>query len=200
MKLTSRAVTAALIAMMLTGCATTQLAAPAPTPPSPRSVAVTPPAPSGPPPAQLPQGLAAPPVSVAPPVPAPAPSAPTRPTPPASPTPPPLASPAPGPPPSVPSPTPAPPAPPPRVLSTAVDDEQRMRREAQTRIDGTERLIKDIDRTKLVEQQEESYQTIQSFLSKAKEALSARDLQRAYTLADKAYLLASELARGISSR
>ena len=200
MKLTSRAVTAALIAMMLTGCATTQLAAPAPTPPPPRSVAVAPPAPSGPPPAQLPQGLAAPPVSVAPPVPAPAPSAPTRPTPPASPTPPPLASPAPGPPPSVPSPTPAPPAPPPRVLSTAVDDEQRMRREAQTRIDGTERLIKDIDRTKLVEQQEESYQTIQSFLSKAKEALSARDLQRAYTLADKAYLLASELARGISSR
>jgi hypothetical protein len=86
------------------------------------------------------------------------------------------------------------------VLSTAVDDEQRMRRDAQTRIEGTERLIKDIDRTKLVEQQEESYQTIQSFLSKAKEALSARDLQRAYTLADKAYLLASELARGISSR
>jgi hypothetical protein len=86
------------------------------------------------------------------------------------------------------------------VLSTAVDDEQRMRRDAQTRIEGTERVIKDIDRTKLVEQQEESYQTIQSFLSKAKEALSARDLQRAYTLADKAYLLANELARALSSR
>src|SRR5262249_49349429 len=98
MKPTSRAVTAALLAAMLTGCATTQLAAPAPTPPPPRSIAVAPPAPSGAPPAQPPQGLAAPPVSVAPPVPAPAPSAPTRPTPPASPTPPPLASPAPGPP------------------------------------------------------------------------------------------------------
>ena len=75
-----------------------------------------------------------------------------------------------------------------------------MRRDAQTRIDGTERLIRDIDRTKLVEQQQESFQTIESFLSKAKEALSARDLQRAYTLADKAYLLADELARVVSSR
>ena len=86
------------------------------------------------------------------------------------------------------------------MLSTAVDDEQRMRRDAQSRIDGTERLIRDIDRTKLVAQQEESFQTIQSFLSKAKEALSAHDLQRAYTLADKAYLLAGELTRGVSPR
>ena len=75
-----------------------------------------------------------------------------------------------------------------------------MRRDAQTRIEGTERLIRDIDRTKLVQQQEESFQTIQSFLSKAKEALSARDLQRAYTLADKAYLLADDLARVLSAR
>ena len=76
-----------------------------------------------------------------------------------------------------------------------------MRRDAQTRIDGAERLVRDIDRKKLVErQQEQNLETIQSFLSKAKEALSARDLQRAYTLADKAYILASELARGISSR
>ena len=86
------------------------------------------------------------------------------------------------------------------MLSTAVDDEQRMRRDAQTRIEGTERLIRDIDRKKLVLQQEESLQTIQSFLSKAKEALSARDLQRAYTLADKAYLLADELSHTLSSR
>src|SRR5262245_49467596 len=201
-KLTSRAVSAPLVAAMLTGCATTQLAAPAPTPPPPRSVAVVP-APASAPPADLPQGLAAPPVSVAPPLPAPAPPAATRPTPTTPATPPATATPTPAPAPTAPAPTPVPvppTAPPPRVLSTAVDDEQRMRRDAQTRIEGTERLIKDIDRTKLVEQQAASNQPIQSFLSKAKEALTARDVQRAYTLADKAYLLASELARGISPR
>jgi len=129
-------------------------------------------------------GLASPPVSGgAPPVTAP-PAAPSRPNSPVA----------------APPSTPAAPATPPRVLSTAVEDEQRMRRDAQSRIEGTERLIRDIDRAKLVTQQEESFQTIQSFLSKAKEALSAHDLQRAYTLADKAYLLAGELARGISPR
>ncbi len=76
-----------------------------------------------------------------------------------------------------------------------------MRRDAQTRIDGAERLIRDIDRRKLIEQeQEQNFQTIQSFLSKAKEALFTHDLQRAFTLADKAYLLADELSRMLSSR
>ena len=40
-----------------------------------------------------------------------------------------------------------------------------------------------------------SFFTIQSFLVKAKEALSERDVQRAFALADKAYLLANELSR-----
>jgi hypothetical protein len=179
-----------LVTVMLAGCAAEQLAAPAPTPPPTRSIAVAPkPAapPSSVPPAspEVPQGLASPPVSGgAPPVTAP-PAAPSRTTPPAAT------------PPTAPA---APPAPPSRVLSTAVDDEQRMRRDAQSRIEGTERLMRDIDRTKLVAQQEESFQTIQSFLSKAKEALSAHDLQRAYTLADKAYVLAGELTRGVSPR
>jgi uncharacterized protein YicC (UPF0701 family) len=76
----------------------------------------------------------------------------------------------------------------------------RMRRDVQTRIDQTERLIRDIDRKKLPEQQEQNFQTIESFLGKAKDALSAQDLQRAFTLADKAYLLADELSRALSSR
>ncbi len=75
-----------------------------------------------------------------------------------------------------------------------------MRRDAQTRIDETERLIRDIDRKKLLEQQEQNFQTIESFLGKAKDALSAQDLQRAFTLADKAYLLADELSRTLPSR
>jgi len=86
------------------------------------------------------------------------------------------------------------------VLSPGVEDEQRMRREAQKRIDGTERLVRQIDQKKLVGQQQQNFETIQSFLAKAKEALSARDLQRAFTLADKAYLLADELSRTLFSR
>ena len=74
-----------------------------------------------------------------------------------------------------------------------------MRREAQKRIDGTERLVRQIDQKKLVGQQQQNFETIQSFLAKAKEALSARDLQRAFTLADKAYLLADELSRMLFS-
>ncbi len=86
------------------------------------------------------------------------------------------------------------------MLSPGVEDEQRMRREAQKRIDGTERLVRQIDQKKLVGQQQQNFETIQSFLAKAKEALSARDLQRAFTLADKAYLLADELSRTLFSR
>ncbi len=86
------------------------------------------------------------------------------------------------------------------MLSPGVEDEQRMRREAQKRIEGTERLVRQIEQKKLVGQQQQNFETIQSFLAKAKEALSARDLQRAFTLADKAYLLADELSRTLFSR
>ena len=86
------------------------------------------------------------------------------------------------------------------MLSPGVEDEQRMRREAQKRIDGTERLVRQIDQKKLVGQQQQNFETIQSFLAKAKDALSARDLQRAFTLADKAYLLADDLSRTLFSR
>ena len=84
------------------------------------------------------------------------------------------------------------------MLSPEVEDEQRMRRDAQNRIEGTERLVRQIDQKKLVGEQQQNLLTIQSFLTKAKEALSARDLQRAFTLADKAYLLADELSRTFS--
>lgn len=73
-----------------------------------------------------------------------------------------------------------------------------MRRDAQSRIEGTERLVRQIDQKKLVGEQQQNLLTIQSFLTKAKEALSAQDLQRAFTLADKAYLLANELSRAFS--
>jgi len=96
-------------------------------------------------------------------------------------------------------PAPSPPPPPPAVLSPQVSSEQerQLQRDAQDRIDRTERLLSQVDPKRLAGQQQESYQTIQSFLAKAKEALYARDVQRALTLADKAHVLAGELTRRI---
>lgn len=124
----------------------------------------------------------------------PAPAAPPARSSPVAPSAPPAPTPAP------PPPEPSPPAPAPRVLSPEVADEPRMRREAQSRIEGTERLARQIDQKKLAGEQQQSFQTIQSFVAKAKEALSTGDLQRAFTLADKAYLLANELSRSLSPR
>ncbi|MDP2703167.1 MAG: hypothetical protein Q8P98_13985 [Candidatus Rokubacteria bacterium] len=115
--------------------------------------------------------------------------------------PPPTSSPPRAPPPHPGTPAPAPPpvpadAPPP-VLSPVLSavDEQRLRAETQQRIDGAEQRLRQIDPAKLASGQQDSLQTVQSFLDKAREALQAQDVQRAFTLADKAYLLADELAR-----
>ena len=154
------------LAMAVTGCAGLKdMIYPAPALPPARSVSV--PSPGLPPP-----------------VPAPAP-----PAPPALSLPPPSL-----PPPAPPSPVPPAP-PPPRVLSPQLQDEDRVQRETQSRIDGTERLVRQIDQKKLVGDQQQNFLTIQSFLVKAKEAISVRDVERAFTLADKAYILAKELSR-----
>lgn len=99
--------------------------------------------------------------------------------------------------------TPAPASPPvpagtpPPVLSPVLSavDEQRLRAEAQQRIDGAEQRLRQVDKAKLASSQQDSLQTVQSFLDKAREALLAQDVQRAFTLADKAYLLADDLAK-----
>lgn len=99
--------------------------------------------------------------------------------------------------------TPAPPAPPvpadvpPPVLSPVLSavDEQKLRAEAQQRIDGAEQRLRQVDPAKLASDQQDSLQTVQSFVDKAREALQTQDVQRAFTLADKAYLLADELAK-----
>jgi hypothetical protein len=77
------------------------------------------------------------------------------------------------------------------------EDERRIQGEAQRRIDRAERLVRQIEPRRLADDQHQSLLTIQSFLAKAKEALTERDVQRAMTLADKAYLLADELARAV---
>ncbi len=77
------------------------------------------------------------------------------------------------------------------------EDEDRLRREANGRIEKSEQLVAQIDRNRLAKQQQETYSTIQNFLTNAKEALAARDFPRASNLADKAKILAEELLRSV---
>jgi len=173
------------LAAALGGCAsTTALLVPAPSAPAPRStVAEEEPAPKAPPAATAKEP---PPSTPKPASPSsqPAPSAP--PPPPAAAVPPPRTAAIPREP-STPAPVLAPQA--------SAEEEQRMKLQAERRIEGTEKLVQRIDPTRLAREERENYLTIQSFLSKAREALSTRDVQRAFTLADKAFLLASELSK-----
>jgi hypothetical protein len=138
------------------------------------------------PPAEEPALRAPAPEPVAPPRAVPAPPEPRRPLP-SAPRPP-----APPPPPQRVTPEPAPP-----VLSPVLSavDEQKLRADTQQRIDRTTQRLRQIDPTKLASADQDSLQTVQSFLEKAREALQAQDIQRAFTLADKAYLLADELTK-----
>jgi hypothetical protein len=124
------------------------------------------------------------------PVPPPAPPRPTPPTPPATP-------PVPPPPASAPPPRSAaiPREPPVLAPQASAEEEQRLKTQAERRIEGTEKLVQRIDPARLPREQQENYRTIQSFLVKAREALSTRDVQRAFTLADKAYFLADEMSK-----
>jgi hypothetical protein len=190
---------AAVLALGLAGCATVgRIGLPAPSPPPVRAVEVAalPPPPeqvASPPPAPLSPQPELPP-------PPPAPPAPTLVKPPATAmTPPVTSSPVTPSSPAMPSPPgPAvPPAPPPRILGQQVssEDEKRIQGDAQRRIDRTERLVKQIDQRRLIGEQHQNLLTVQSFLVKAREALSEKDVQRALTLADKAFLLAEELVK-----
>jgi hypothetical protein len=166
-----------LLATALSGCASlSDLLVPAPvTPPlRPSVVEDEPPPPARPAP-----------VAKEPPPAQPKPAAPVAKEPPPAPMPPPPRT------ASIPRETPAP------VLApqASAEEEQRIKSQAERRIEGTERLVQKIDPSRLAREQQENYLTIQSFLAKAREALSSRDVQRAFTLADKAFLLADELSK-----
>jgi hypothetical protein len=196
---------AVVLTLGLTACATVgRIGLPAPSPPPVRAAEVAPPAPASasarvaPPLVPLSPQPELPPPPPAPPAPTlvkppptamtPAmPSAPAVPSSPVAPSPPGAAPPA------------APPAPPPRILGQQVssEDEKRIQGDAQRRIDRTERLVKQIDQPRLVGDQAQNLLTVQSFLVKAREALSEKDVQRALTLADKAFLLAEELVKAV---
>jgi|SRR5262249_44165519 len=98
------------------------------------------------------------------------------------------------PPPAEPSPSPPPPVLSPQVSS---EEEARIRGDAQNRMNGTETLLRQVDSKKLGGQQQENVRIIESLLASAKDALYARDTQRARTLAEKAYLLAEDLVKSL---
>jgi len=87
---------------------------------------------------------------------------------------------------------------PPPVLSPQVSsaEELRLTQQARTRIEGAERLVSQLDPRRLDREQQDTLATIKDFLTKSKEAMATRDLQRAYNLADKAYILVEDLSRG----
>ncbi len=85
----------------------------------------------------------------------------------------------------------------PPVLAPKVgkQDEEQLRRDVGTRIQRAELLIGRIDEKKLTKDQQEHFLTIQSLLKSAKEAVESKDLARAANLAEKARILAEELAQ-----
>ena len=115
--------------------------------------------------------------------------------------PPPTKEPEPAPPPPKKEPEPAPPKKEPEVTPPVLapqvgkQDEEQLRREASTRIQRAELLIGRIDEKKLTKDQQEQFLTIQSLLKSAKEAVESQDLTRASNLAEKARILAEELAQ-----
>ena len=70
-----------------------------------------------------------------------------------------------------------------------------MAQEASSRVARAEQLADQVDQKRLTKEQEETYLSIKSFVVKAKKAVQAKEFSRASTLADKAIILAQELAK-----
>jgi len=86
--------------------------------------------------------------------------------------------------------------PPPRLSpQVSSDQEERLMDEATSKIQGAERTLLSIDERNLTSDQQETFHTIQSFLTDAKAALTRKDFPRAINLAQKAQVLSDELSR-----
>jgi flagellin-specific chaperone FliS len=62
-------------------------------------------------------------------------------------------------------------------------------------IEGVERTLLSIDQQRLKTDQSETYHTIQSFLTQAREAVTNKDFQQAMNLVQKAQVLSNELSK-----
>jgi hypothetical protein len=86
-----------------------------------------------------------------------------------------------------------PPAPPP-IITSRVANEEQLTREVNARLAKVSEIVDRIDPSKLTRDQRELFSGIQDFQSKARAALSIRDVPQAQILAEKALGLASTLA------
>jgi hypothetical protein len=78
-----------------------------------------------------------------------------------------------------------------------VPDEERVAQEVNVRLARAGHIVAEIDPARLGGDQREIFWSIQAFLGRAREALSARDLPRAQVLAEKAARLADDLAASV---
>jgi len=80
-----------------------------------------------------------------------------------------------------------------------VDNPQSVERDVQARLAHVAQVIDPIDPSKLGSEQRQTLSSVQDFVSKATEALRAKDTARAKILADKASHLADDLALALKS-
>ncbi len=86
--------------------------------------------------------------------------------------------------------------PPPRLSpQVGSDQEERLMDEATAKIQGAERTLLSIDERNLTSDQQETFHTIQTFLTEAKGALTRKDFPKAINLAQKAQVLSEELSQ-----
>jgi hypothetical protein len=88
---------------------------------------------------------------------------------------------------------------PPAVLSPQAtpEEQQRLTKLTNANLDSAEQRLKLLADRRLSAEQHDTVETIKGFIAKAREALGAKDLARASTLADKARVLSDELTRGV---
>ena len=96
-------------------------------------------------------------------------------------------------------PPPAAPSPGPPQVSPRVDNPQSVERDVQARLAHVAQVIDQIDPSKLGSEQRQTLSSVQDFVSKATEALRAKDTARAKILADKASHLVDDLALALKN-
>jgi hypothetical protein len=84
-------------------------------------------------------------------------------------------------------------------VSPRVDNPQGVERDVQARLAHVAQIIDQIDPSKLASEQRQTLSSVQDFVSKATEALRAKDTARAKILADKASHLVDDLALTLKS-
>lgn len=90
-----------------------------------------------------------------------------------------------------------PPPPPLPLPQLSLEKDDQLREDAKGKVEGAERILKQIDQNRLAKEQQDIFLTVESFLIKAKAALTVKDFLRAFNLADKAQILAEELLQTI---